>query len=102
MFKSGSSFKAWWLCPVCGNEYEAPIHRRTKGGGCKKCYLEKIKTECPNNKPILQYTADGHFIREWRSLSYASRELGIAASNISKCAKGKKITSGGYIWKYKN
>lgn len=37
MFKSGSNFKAWWVCPDCGNEYEQSISHRKTGGGCPKC-----------------------------------------------------------------
>ena len=102
MFKPQSTFEAWWLCPKCGNEYVAPIGRRSSGSGCKKCYLERIKTECPNNVAILQYSLGGKFIKEWRSISFASRELKIAASNISKCAKNKISHAGGFRWKYKN
>ena len=37
MFKSGSDFKAWWLCPDCGNEYEQTLSHRKSGCGCPKC-----------------------------------------------------------------
>lgn len=33
----GSSKKVWWLCPVCGYEWEAAINNRTRGTGCPKC-----------------------------------------------------------------
>lgn len=100
---SGSDYNAWWLCPKCGYKWQTAVNKRThEKTGCKKCYLERIKTDCPNNVAILQYTLDDKFIREWRSISYASRELGINAPNISMCAKGKRPNAGGYKWKYKN
>ena len=35
-------------------------------------------------------------------LSEASRQTGIALSNICNCCKGKRKTAGGYIWRYAN
>lgn len=43
MFKPGSTFKAWWLCPECGNEYEQSIYHRKCGGGCPKCAIKYSK-----------------------------------------------------------
>lgn len=45
MFKSGSDFKVWWLCPVCKYEWEASISHRTGHNctGCPKCSLKKQK-----------------------------------------------------------
>lgn len=37
MFKPKSDFKAWWLCPECGNEYETSLNIRAEGTGCPKC-----------------------------------------------------------------
>ena len=48
----------------------------------------KIGKENPSSKIIYQYTIQG------------DRELNINHSNISKCAKGKAKSSGGYFWSY--
>ena len=32
-----SGRKVWWLCPVCGTEWQQTIHTRTKGEGCPHC-----------------------------------------------------------------
>ena len=102
MFLCGSGYNAWWLCPVCGNEWQSQINTRVgQNTGCKKCYLERIKTNCPNNKEIYRYSFEGLFIDEWRSLSFASRELKINPSNISMCANGIRKNAGGYVWSYK-
>lgn len=55
----------------------------------------------PTSKPILQYTKDGTFIKEWASARDVERELGIKPPNISKCCKGIRPSAGGYVWKYK-
>ena len=50
-------------------------------------------------KPILQYTLDGEFIREWSSATDVGREVN---STICNCLKGRYKTAYGYIWKYKD
>jgi hypothetical protein len=51
-------------------------------------------------KPVLQYTIDDIFIKEWPNIVSAERELNIK-SGIGKCCKGNQKTAGGYKWKYK-
>ena len=51
--------------------------------------------------PILQYTLSGEFVREWDSGKQASEELNINKGNITAVCKGKRKSSGGYIWRYK-
>ena len=53
-----------------------------------------------HSKKILQFTKSGEFIREWPSLSEASRRLGIAKQSICSCCLGKRKSAGGYVWKY--
>lgn len=50
--------------------------------------------------PIIQYTLQGGFIREWDFISMAKKETKI--KNIDKCLKGKRSHAGKFIWKYKN
>lgn len=55
------------------------------------------------SKPILQFTKDGKFIKEWRNISEAE----IYYCNSSKgqfglSTKNKRKTAYGFIWKYKN
>lgn len=37
MITPGSNKYAFWICSVCGNEWSAPIARRSNGSGCRKC-----------------------------------------------------------------
>lgn len=53
-------------------------------------------------KPIIQYNMNMLFIKEWDSISSASKELGIGSNGITTCCKGKYKSAGGYIWKYKS
>ncbi len=51
-------------------------------------------------RKIVQLSLDGKVIKEWLSAENAAVELGIQATNITKCAKGKRYHAGGYAWKY--
>jgi group I intron endonuclease len=53
-------------------------------------------------KKIIQLTINGEFIKEWNSLSEASKILGIYIGNISNVLRGKYKTTGGFKFKYKN
>ena len=48
--------------------------------------------------PILQYTLDGEFIKEWSSATDVGREV---QSHICDCLNGRQKTAYGYLWRYK-
>lgn len=52
------------------------------------------------SKPVLQYTLDGQFIREWESATEAGRN-GFNQGNIAACCQGKRKSHHKFIWKYK-
>lgn len=54
-----------------------------------------------NLKPVLQYDLEGNFIKEWEGGSIIQKELGYNATHIYSCCTGKRKTSKGYIWKFK-
>lgn len=51
-------------------------------------------------RSINQYSKDGVFIREWKSLTDAANTLGLRISKISSCCHNRNKSSGGYIWKF--
>jgi predicted GIY-YIG superfamily endonuclease len=56
----------------------------------------------PKNKPILQYTLTGEFVKEYYNVSDAVKAVGATThTNIAKCARGTRKKACGYIWKYK-
>ena len=63
---SGSSKRAWWICPTCGNSWQASICSRSSGNGCSKCYnlqtSERIKTPSPGSSLADLYP---ELIAEW-------------------------------------
>lgn len=54
-----------------------------------------------SSKPILEYTKDGVFIREWACAMDVERERGIDHKNISSVCDGKRKSAGGSVWKRK-
>ena len=50
------------------------------------------------SKIISQFTKDGNFIREWDSISLASKELKINLTCISNVINLKRKTAGGFKW----
>lgn len=68
----------------CNSKYNANYGTRT----------ERIQ------KPILQFTKSGEFVRRWESITQVRKKLGVNKGNITSCLKGKYKTAGGYIWMY--
>lgn len=52
------------------------------------------------SKPILQFTLDGEFIKEWPSSREVQRTLGFLHQNINKCCRGIYKQSNGFKWAY--
>lgn len=80
------------------------LHREKMGnggkiGGGSEAAKEAIKEKL--SIPILQFSKDGTFVKEWPSVSETERQLGISHSNICHCLKGRKKSAGGFVWRYK-
>ena len=71
----------------CSHKYNVNYGNRGKKAS------QKLK------KKILQYDKNGTLLKEWQSIKEAQEELKIC--KISVNCLGKRKTSGGYIWKYK-
>lgn len=80
----------------CTNEYNTHYGTHYKR-------ISKSMTNNPKiSKPVLQYTLDMVFVKEYPSISEASRQSNIQQNSINLCCQGKLKTAGGYIWKYKD
>lgn len=60
------------------------------------------KGSLQRNSKIIQYDMAGNALKIWESIKEASENLGIKYQNISACCRGKKKSSGGYMWSYAN
>lgn len=52
-------------------------------------------------RSVIKYSIDGMFIKEYSCIKNALEE-NPKAKNITPCCQGKRDTSGGFIWRYKN
>ena len=59
-----------------------------------------IENNC--GKPIIQYTLENNFIKEWPSMKAATKNLEISINTIYKSIQGKPTPKSKFIWKYKN
>lgn len=74
-----------WCSWVYNNTYEQRAERAAK----------------KNLKPILQYDMNGNLIKEWEGGSEIRKVLGYNPTHIYSCCTGKRKTSKGYMWKFK-
>ena len=68
---------------------------------CNRKYNQNYGTRTEKcSKPVLQYTLDGEFVREWESTAECGRN-GYNYGNVAACCRGKLKTYKGFIWRYK-
>lgn len=60
-------------------------------------------SESLSKQPIMQYTLNGEFLKEWCSSMEIERVKNFSHSNIIACCRNKKRykSAYGYLWKYK-
>lgn len=87
----------WYKMNVMGGKVQGKIQGKKN---VESGHLDRIREV--QKKAVLQFDKDGNFIKEWDSQGAASRELKLQQSKISEVCRGKRKTTGGFIWKYKN
>lgn len=60
----------------------------------------KFGAENYTSRRICQYTLDGTFVREWPSISDASRFVGSPVTAIVSAARGRRKNCAGFVWRY--
>lgn len=76
-------------------EAKQKIREAQTGRKKSKETLKKI------SKPVIQLSLDNKFIKEWDSITEASKVLGCNKSLIMRVCQGKQKTAKGFHWKYK-
>ena len=61
---------------------------------------KRISEKC--SKMVLQFTKDGEFVKEWKSMTDVERTLNYSQGNISNCCTGRYKSAYNFIWKYKD
>jgi hypothetical protein len=59
-----------------------------------------VVSNISGKKVAVQQISNGKVVAEYRSIADAGRAVGIKADHISRVLKGKRLTAGGYKWKY--
>ncbi len=94
-----SDISVWWVCPDCGNEYQASVGHRSYGTGCRKC--GRRKTMQANKKRVAMIdVATQATISTFDSISEAAKKMKTNSSNISMVCRGQRKKAGGFGWKY--
>ena len=85
-----------WNLEWCDSKYNNSY------GTCKKRSLvtKNKNGSCNAEKSIQQYTMDGQFVKEYKSISNCCKTNNYNASCICECCQGKQKTAYGFIWKY--
>lgn len=76
---------------------------RTAGGYMWRYEGDPAPTQKTRNgsmRKVEQLTREGKVIRMWNSISEAAKELNISNSHITSVCKGKRCTTGGFMWGY--
>jgi len=63
---------------------------------------KKSHIDNPQGKHILQYDLKGNFIREWNSITEASKYYNVTGTALYNCLHQFCKKSCGFIWRYKN
>ncbi len=64
-------------------------------------FKEKFIPEPDNRKKeVIQFSLDGNVLARYISASEASRKTGVSKTCITRCCRGERENSGGFIWKY--
>lgn len=56
--------------------------------------------EISTQKPVLQFTLNNEFIKEWKSTAEPKKD-GFSQPCVAACARAERAKHGGFIWKYK-
>lgn len=60
----------------------------------------KSNLKLPTCKKVYQYSLNGVFIKEYSSITLASKITNILVTDISQCCNKKKKSAGGYQWNF--
>lgn len=89
---------------ICAGEqgnHEGVVFRK-KDDPFDKYPIESINQSEMLFKPIDAYKVNTlEYVGTYQSLKHCAKELGVNSSDISPICKGKRISSGGYIFRYK-
>lgn len=84
-------YEIFWISQL--KSWGFNLTNTSEGGGINSTILYQ---------PIIQYSLDEEFIRSWTNIHEAAMSLNISAGNIGSCCLKKRVSTGGFMWKYKD
>lgn len=75
---------------------------RNKRLGDKRRGIKRPEISAKMSKPVLQYTINMEFVKEWKSAKDCYLNGMGSCGHITECCNGMRPKYKGYIWKYKN
>jgi hypothetical protein len=107
MSNSKKGRKITWGDKISKNKTNIPnptasfTHKGNKYNLGKKMNTKtKEKISINNSKPVVQYDKNMNKIKEYLSITDASKKTLINISCIGSCCRNKQKTAGGFIWKF--
>lgn len=89
-----------WVSHIENCRWGTAIARRTQNIDYSKRKVNNANQIKVCSKPILMYTKNGEFIREWSSASECVRQCGFSSvAGIRRCVSGERKTAFGYVFK---
>ena len=85
---------------LLGREVSDETKRKIGNANKGKSKPKSMKVKL--GRPVLQYTINGEFIKEYYSSQQAADEFNVSKLSIYNAASGRSKTSCNYIWKFKN
>jgi len=99
---------AYNICPTAestlGRHHseETKIKMSKSMKGIKRTDEGKRNISLSQSKPIIQCAIDGTYIKEWESANYASKELNLSQTNISRACIHKNNYAHNFLWFFKS
>jgi hypothetical protein len=88
--------------PMYGKKHDVESLKKIKENrNISQQELNRISIEI-NSKKVLQYSLNGHFIKEYNSIKDASKETGLSESLIGKTCRGVVKNPKKFIFKFKD
>lgn len=81
-------------------ETKQKMSKALKGRPKSPATRAKMKANCANKSPVIQYTKDGTFVAEYETMTAAYQATGIRPRQIRRVILGTS-SYGDFIWKYK-
>jgi hypothetical protein len=108
-FKSYDEVKFLWIRDNASQMKKPSIDRIDSNGhycldNCR--FIELSENTAKRNverssKPILQFDINNILLKEWNSITEASKKLNINRGNIGRVCREINKSAGGFIWRYK-